>query len=84
MMIEDVMANILALVTARLLFESEVNAAVHPGIVNVVADLPAIGVVEDHARRRLGTGPNPRPAQDLQQSHASSRGSLRFVDGGTG
>lgn len=43
--IKEVMADVLTLMTACFLLESEVNAAVNAGIVNVVGDLLPVGVV---------------------------------------
>ena len=53
--IEEVIGDIASLMRASLLFEAEMDAAVNARIVNVVADLLPVGVVEDHARQP-GTG----------------------------
>src|SRR5262245_31719757 len=50
-MSEDVLADLPSLVSARLLVEAEVDAAVDPGVVDVGGDLLPGGIVEDNARQ---------------------------------
>jgi hypothetical protein len=47
---QDVPADPPALLGARLLVAPEVDAAVDPGIVDIVGDLFPGGVIQDHAR----------------------------------
>ena len=51
MVIKDVIADITSLVGTCFLFEAEMDAAVDPGIINVLADLFPAGVVEDYTRQ---------------------------------
>src|SRR5262245_55589076 len=48
---EDVPADLPPLAGARLLVKAEVDAAVNPGVIDVVGDLPPGGVAEDDARQ---------------------------------